>query len=277
MTTKQMPTPSIRYGFKELRRDGAQNQNGNNHTKIYEFWAKMGWLKKGDVGVVSYNNLGQGRWAENPENRRMAIRFLVENVLGKDPRKVRYADFQYNLLSYVVGKFYQGSPYAAIYDAYPEERIMPWEMHFTPKNFFELKKNRVKATRWLVRLAGKDPRDIICRDFEANGLVGLIDFYGKSPHKAVSEAFPLQHIMPWEMSVTPNGFYKSRTNRVAAIRWLMERLPKEGKEVVQQDFIDNRLRGLLFNYYNGSPYAALLDAGIVAHEDELYMKRRRAA
>jgi hypothetical protein len=61
---------------------------------------------------------------------------------------------------------------------------------------------------------------------------------------------------------TPTDFYRFRKNRVAAIKWLVEeKLRKGSRDVTQADFHSNRLRGLLTDYYDGSPYYALKDAG----------------
>lgn len=130
---------------------------------------------------------------------------------------------------------------------------------------------RRDAVRFLVeKVLGKEPRDITLEEFHSNRLRGLLNgYYNDSPCDALKEAG--YEILPWEMLKTPNGFYKSKENRVAAIMCLVKKLDKAPSDVVQNDFYSNRLGGLLSNYYDDSPYAALKEAGLVTAADEAYM------
>ncbi len=150
---------------------------------------------------------------------------------------------------------------------------------------------REKAVRFLVEKAlRKDPRDVTYEDFDSNRLESLlVNYYKGSPHLALTEAgyaysaaealrhanegaFHNEKFYPWEMSRTPTGFYESKENRIAAIKWLVAKLGKGPRNISEDDFNTNRLSGLL-DYYNDSPYSALLEAGIVNPEDERYMRR----
>jgi|GEM_PF-6133397 len=205
-----------------------------------------------------------------------AVRWLAKK-LDKDPRDLTSDDFYSNRLSGLIGEMYNGSPYAAVSHAFPEQEIRAWEMAKSPTGFYEKKENRIEAVRWLVEKVNKDPRDLREEDFISNRLYGLLasKYYLGSPHKAVSEAFPELNIHPWEMAVTPTGFYKNRKNRIAAIRWLAEKLGKDPREITQREFISNRLHGLINKYYSASPYEALLEAGLVTQEDERYIRGRK--
>ena len=78
----------------------------------------------------------------------------------------------------------------------------------------------------LQGLLGKRPGDLSASDFYNNRFGSLLNHCGSSPYKAVSEAFPELGIREWEMAKTPLGFFDSEQHRVAATRWLAEKLKK---------------------------------------------------
>ena len=189
------------------------------------------------------------------ENRIAAIRWLVEN-LGKDARELTQDDFVEKGVGGLLN--YYGGPYEALMDAGFE--IKPWEMVCTPHGFWKEKENRVEAIRWLVAKLGKGPGEITQGDFNENGLGGLLgDYYRGCPFDALTDAgFELNG---WEMAKASALFYQKRENRIAAIRWLVEKLGNEAMEITQGDFNENGLSGLLSHHYRNSPYEALLEAG----------------
>ena len=75
------------------------------------------------------------------------------------------------------------------------------------------------------------------------------------------------------MLKTPQGFYNSKENRILATKWLVDRLGKEPRDITQEDFHANRLRGLMGSS-NYSPFEALYEAGLVSRQDETYMRSR---
>ncbi|MDO8339527.1 MAG: hypothetical protein Q7T16_02620 [Candidatus Burarchaeum sp.] len=233
---------------------------------MYGWFAKKGWLTK--------RGKPRAQWAQNPDAKAESVRQLVV-ALKKDPRDLEFNDFHFNYLSGLISNYYNGSVYAAVSDAFPELNILPWELMQTPRGFYESKENRIAAVKWLVEKLGKDPRDITVEDFHSNRLGGLLlRNYNDSPYAAVSEAFPELNIHPWEMLSTPRGFNESKENRIAAVKWLVEKLGKDPRDITVEDFRSNRLGGLLNAYYRDSPYLALLEAGLVTQADEAYMKSR---
>jgi len=197
---------------------------------------------------------------------------LVEK-LKKDPRDLTVEDFNKNRLQGLIHHHYGGSPYAAVNEAYPELNIKPWEMAITPMKFFHDKENRIAAVKWLVEKLKKDPRDLTVEDFNKNRLRGVLPYYGNSPYAAVNEAYPELNIKPWEMIQTPRGFYEKKENRIAAVKWLVEKLNKDPRDLTVEDFNKNRLRGVL-PYYDDSPYEAVKEAGLVTEADEKQMRNR---
>ncbi len=124
----------------------------------------------------------------NYERHRVAAtRWLIEDVLKTNPRDVFIEDFSSHGLGGLIDH-YSRTPYLAVKEAYPELNIQPWEMIITPANIFDSKENRVAATRWLVKGLGKEPREMIQRDFASNGLAGLMNHYNDSPYEAMLEA-----------------------------------------------------------------------------------------
>jgi hypothetical protein len=219
-----------------------------------DFWIKQGWYKPMKDGS---KKLTRADWRQGSGIREDAVRFLVDKVLRKDPRDITQDDFYSNRLSGLLTKYYEGSPYKALKEAGYD--FHPWEMLKTPNGLYEQKSIRIAATRWLVDKLRKDPRDIIGEDFHSNRLCGLLSgSYNDSPYEALKEAGYDFH--PWEMCMAPMGFYESKENRVAAVRWLVDKLGRDPRDIIGEDFLSNRLRGLL-PFYNDSPYAALNEAG----------------
>jgi hypothetical protein len=134
---------------------------------------------------------------------------------------------------------------------------------------------QVIAIRYMVnRILTKDPRNITNENFADNRLQVLINYYNGSLFEAVSKAFPELNIRPWEMAATPQGVYGKKKNRGDAVRWLVAKLKKNPRDVTKEDFYENRLGGLLTSYFNGSPFEAMFEVGLVDKEDEDYMRAR---
>ena len=194
---------------------------------------------------------------DSKEKRAAATKWLLWK-LKKHPRDITGEDFYSNQLAGMLSHYYKDSPYAAVTEA--GYQLHPWEMQMTSMGFYEKKENRVAATKWLIAKLKKDPRDIMKEDFELNRLAGLLHHhYKNSPYAAVLEAGYQFH--PWEMQTTPQSFYQSRKNRAAATNWLVQKLGKSPMDISAEDFISNRLAGMLFHYYQNSPYEAFVDVG----------------
>jgi hypothetical protein len=260
-----------------------------------DFWIMQGWYKDDRRGI----RLTRARWREGESVQKKAVRFMLDEVLRKDPAQMRTRDFNSNRLSGLFSEYFDSSPYLALVEAgyaysieeslehakagnFQSEKIYPWEMVETPNIFdYGVKENRVAAVKWLVWKLGKDPREIEWDDFNSNGLAGLIssEHYKNSPYKALVEAGyaystgeSLRHaragafrdgkIYPWEMGVTPYAFsYEVAENRIAAVKWLVWKLGKDPRRLEWADFNSNGLSGLISEYYGNSPYKALLEAG----------------
>jgi len=229
--------------------------------------------KTGELYDDGYITNGKLSWKDK-NNRVIVVKRLVE-TLCKDPRDLTAEDFHGNRLGGLLSHYYNNSPYKTVEEAFPEMDIKPWEMINTPIGFYEKKENRIAAVKWLVNKLNKDPRDLTAEDFDNNRLGGLLDgYYNDSPYEAVKEAFPEMDIKPWEMIRTPDGIFDTKENRIAAVKWLVNKLKKDPRDLTYDDFYDNGLGGLLASRYNNSPYEAVKEAGLVDEADEKQMRNR---
>lgn len=68
---------------------------------------------------------------------------------------------------------------------------------------------------------------------------------------------------PWLIIRMPQGYWKNPENKINAVRWLVEKVEEQGREILSvsvADFADNGLRGCI-DVYNSSPFLALKEAG----------------
>ena len=176
--------------------------------------------------------------------------------------------------------------------AFQRDKVYPWELYNV--RICHDADIRTTGTKWLVWKTGKKPGEIKKEDFENNGLAALLkygDYYAALAEAgyAYSEAESREHsqrmefkdekIYPWEASVTGNGFYNEKNNRIAATRWLVWKISMTNKalrDIICADFENYGLRGLL-PHCNDSVYVALFEAGQVGKGDEEYMRRKGAA
>ena len=223
--------------------------NNSPYAAISEAYPK---IKQWEMPVTPYN------YFDEKANRVAAIKWLAEERLKKDPRDVTADDFANSRLSGLLVVHYTSSPYAAIHETYPE--INTWEMKVKPNNYFDDKSNRVAAVKWLAeQKLKKDPRDLTPEDFRDNRLGGLYDKFSHNLYSAIQEAY--SEIRAWEMLITPSSYFDDKSNRITAVRWLVEeKLKKDPREICGDDFRANRLPGLLSHNFRNSPYLAIREA-----------------
>ncbi|MDE1851902.1 MAG: hypothetical protein KGH69_04420 [Candidatus Micrarchaeota archaeon] len=247
----------LRRDYEKVIIDGVPIIRPRKPRTMDDFWIVMGWYKH-DNGE---RKLTHAEWDSRPKARSDAIRFLFLQVLRIDPKDATQDHFINNRLEGMLNEYYNGSPYKAVSSAFPELNIRPWEMLVTPAHYFENATNRINATRDLLeeKLRIK-PRDITWDHFINNRLRALMTYYNNSPYAAVSEAYPELKIRPWEMKHTPNHTYESKDTRIEATRWLVERTVKDPRKLKRSHFKRHRLDGMLYHYYNSSPYQAVQEA-----------------
>jgi hypothetical protein len=136
------------------------------------------------------------------ENRIKATTWLVEK-LNKPITDIMYTDFIDNDIATLI-KHYTKDVYKALNEAGYD--VLPWEMKGTAHDFFDKKKNRLKATKWLVKKLSKPLKNITQNDFRSKGLRSLIERHGCSPYKTLKEAYP--QLEERGMHKKPHGYWK---------------------------------------------------------------------
>jgi len=236
---------------------------------------------------------------KSKDTKLAVIKKLVE-LLGKNPREITAYDFNNNGLGGLLVDYYKNSPYLALVEAsyaysldeikehartgFKTDKIYPWEMSRVGNEFWYDKEMRIAATKWLMWKLNKEPKDITQDDFRHNSLGGLLaTHYNVSHYLALLEAgyaysedeikeqngeFRTDKFYPWEMGRIPFDLWPNKDIRIAAIKWLIWKLKKEPKEIIADDFNNNRLSGLL-RPYKGSPYLALVEVGYAYSIDEI--------
>jgi hypothetical protein len=206
--------------------------------------------------------------AEKRRKSRIELVKRLVRTVRKRPEELAQDDFIKNGLGGLLAH-HGGSVYKAITEA--GYAVKPWNMGHTPKGFFMERGNRVGATRWLVAKVRKEVQDICSRDFQMNGLGGMLgEYYSCSPYAALVDAG--YEINAWEMKQTPHRFFGKMENQVEAVRWLAASLGKNPEELGYGDFVDNGLAGLVGRY--GSLFRLLLATGFVKRSDELKIRKR---
>ncbi len=201
---------------------------------------------------------------QSKDNRCVATQWLMKKT-GKKPEDLGVIDFRENGLDGLLSTFYNSSPYAALKEAGLAD-FEPWEMKRAPQGHYQEKSNRILATRWLVEKVKKFPKNISRKDFSDYRLRGLLALCDESPYLALKEA-GLVDFEPWEMkNGVPKHYFDEKENRIRAINWLVKKTNKSPRHIIQKDFSDNSLDGLLHNHYHNSPKVALNAAGHIIEE-----------
>ena len=192
------------------------------------------------------------KWRAKSDRVR-AVRALVER-LGKKPQDVTSRDFIDGHLSTLFSE--NGS---SVYGLLREAgyRFSPLERNKVPRYYWMDRRNQVRAVRGLVRKLGKPPGHITADDFRHARLWSLLRYHDRNPARVLRAAG--YRIGIDDLKTKPHGYWKSRKNRVAAIRKLVRKLGKPLAEVAIDDFIGSGICGVL-PYYNFSVRGALQDA-----------------
>lgn len=157
----------------------------------------------------------------------------------------------------------------------------PWlgEKSMSP-GYWESRENRVAAIGVLVEIVTKieeRPMESICQDdFEARNLGWMLRRYYHSWFEALEDAgFRIE--CPWLGKRVPTNYWQDKSNRIKATQWLVAKCAGETRsliEILYTDFTGNRLHGLL-DFYNGSPFTAFLEAGLVTEDDRVLFNTKR--
>ena len=206
----------------------------------------------------------------NLKTAKEATIWLIEEKLKWNDddikEKLSANTFIKNSLTSIISLF-NGSPYLAIENAYPG-KFKPWELPSVPKKNWNVKTAR-EATIWLIeeKLKWSDEdvrRNLSKNTFKENSLRGMLNLlFNGSPYLAIENAYPGK-FKAWEFAKVSKNFWNLKTASEATI-WLIEEKLKWSDEDVrrnlsQNTFKENSLRGMLDVLFNGSPYLAIDNA-----------------
>ena len=204
------------------------------------------------------------------DNAKVVTKTLIEKVLkwsdDEIKRKLSANIFIQNSLYGMLVILFNGSPYLAIENAYPG-KFKPWELPCVSNSFWNLKTAK-EATIWLIEEKLKWNDDDIkeklsANTFIKNSLTSIISLFNGSPYFAIENAYPGK-FKSWEFSKVPKNFWNMETAKEATM-WLIEEKLKWSDEDVrrnlsQNTFKENSLRGMLAILFNESPYRAIDNA-----------------
>ena len=204
------------------------------------------------------------------DNAKVVTKTLIEKVLkwsdDEIKRKLSANIFIQNSLYGMLVILFNGSPYLAIENAYPG-KFKPWELPCVSNSFWNLKTAK-EATIWLIEEKLKWNDDDIkeklsANTFIKNSLTSIISLFNGSPYLAIENAYPGK-FKAWEFAKVPKNFWNLKTASEATI-WLIEEKLRWSDEDVrrnlsQNTFKENSLRGMLDVLFNGSPYLAIDNA-----------------
>ena len=206
----------------------------------------------------------------NLKTAKEATIWLIEEKLKWNDddikEKLSANTFIKNSLTSIISLF-NGSPYLAIENAYPG-KFKPWELPSVQKKIWNMETAK-EATMWLIeeklKWGDEDVRRNLSKNtFKENSLVGMLDvLFNGSPYFAIENAYPGK-FKPWEFSKVPNNFWNMETAKEATM-WLIEEKLKWSDEdlrrnLSQNTFKENSLRGMLAILFNESPYRAIENA-----------------
>lgn len=165
-----------------------------------------------------------GFWSGPSNNDSAQItRYLIEHILGWTSDKqikenLRAKTFKQNKLGGLLSSF-EGSPYAAINNAYPG-RFQPWELQVIPVNFND-REIALQATKWLIekqlKLVLPDDLKYLKREHFYEHQIGFAFSHFHSMYDCISTTYPELDIQKYHMRKVPNG-QSDKDNAVAAIK-----------------------------------------------------------
>lgn len=208
-----------------------------------------------------------GFWVkpEALEDSAKCIKYLLEEKFGFSEEdikeKLSIKMIKENKLAGMLTCCFNGDSYNAINNAYPN-KFKPWEFKKINTNKWS-KELANEATKWLIeeklKLTDEEIKNKLSyKIFKENGLGSMLSvFYKGNPYNALNSIYPNKY-KPWDLKriCWDNNIAKE------AIKWLIEeklQLTDEElkKNLSQKMFIENGLSGMLQQYFNGSPYAAI--------------------
>jgi len=204
------------------------------HGIIRELLKEKGmWLKLVRKGAII--GLAPRHFWETPENRIKWTQDLA-TYLKKPSHLLSEADFNGNGLHTIIVA--SGSNiHKVLSEAFPDDKIMPWQTGRIRDGYFDVAENRIAAVRWLCETClKKPPLTLTALDYIENGLFNLLKKNDFSLYKTIKEAYPDRISSPSEMLRKPQGFYKIRKNRLKILKEILAQTKRP------QDYTEEEMR-----------------------------------
>ncbi|MEW5936215.1 MAG: hypothetical protein AB1665_00120 [Candidatus Thermoplasmatota archaeon] len=195
-------------------------------------------LREAGYDVPTWHKAPPHYW-DDREHRVRAIRRMVQ-LTGGRPEAITNKTFRAFHLTGVLSQYYR-----SIRNALKDAGYRVEEFSKRPQGFWHHRKNRIEAVREMVTRSGKPIEEITVNDFREAGIMCVINVCG-SILAALGEAG--YAMKPWERRPMPTSSWQSKEHRVAATRWLVEKIGKKPLEINQRDFMSHGLGRLLKAY-----------------------------
>lgn len=167
---------------------------------------------------------------------------------------------------HTASKLFGRSSIRYVIESMPELGIQPWQFRKdkVPYRYWTKEENRINALRYLFEVELNWSMDDVKEELTWDILKehGLLSLHGYYPNlwEIFKAAYNID-VEPWEMlnSSVPSYTWKSRENRVKAIKWLIGKLNSELNGIDRKTFARYGLSSLLSDYYGDSAKRAIRD------------------
>ena len=216
-----------------------------------------------------------GFWqlSEGKENAKKCVIYLLEEVLGYKSDESIKKNFGSNTLEknclggMLSSELFNFSPFEVLDNAY-KGRFKPWQLSQCPIYYWKEKENRDYALKYLFEEVINIEDDDFVERYDANlfienDLFGLLkNYFDGSPYKVLDYYFEGK-IKPWHLKQGPKNYFKSKENRINAVKWLIEEELKWSEEDVIKGWCNELLHkhGIdwALKYIDGNSHYYLLD------------------
>ncbi|MFH0832483.1 MAG: hypothetical protein V1900_02045 [Candidatus Aenigmatarchaeota archaeon] len=276
----------IMAAYPHFKRSDFPNYKGKSlfskkPTKLEKLLAE--YRIKDDGSVVSLQS------AEGKEIALKLVRELMreENIAEKEaPKKLTKELFRkHDLLE--LYRALGGSMYNVLTNVFPEMGIKPWQAEKAPEGYWcgpDGMEHAKEATKWLIEEKlkiplEKIPKRIHQRDFDENGLNGMIHLFNGSVYRAIDNAY-LEMFNEWEIRQT-NMWQGDSGKELGkkAVRWLVDyldlRIEELPKKLRRHHFLENGLYGCLEGCFSSSLYNAISETFPEIPKEELAWMRKK--
>lgn len=204
-----------------------------------------------------------GYW-DKLENRRRYMRWLGRQLgylKREDWYQLTKQDFHANAGGGLLANYFGDSPQTALAELYPNSKWYCWLFRSTPQGFWQDVDNRMEYLDWLGKKLGfrtdEDWYRVTRADFHTNFGGGMLaNYYGDSVFKALNEYRPKMKWQVWLFRTVPQGYWKSKENRILYLKWLGKKVgfrrQNDWYKLTKNDFARNQGEGLFMTHYNGS-------------------------